>query len=124
MISIEIDKNTIHSCIDLIKKDIENYHYQVGLNVNHAKQKLFQYLLSLTPVRTGYLKSRWRNNPIRYAQKFHRREWIGVISNDTYYLLFVNDGHFTTKGTYVNGQYFIERALKLLQRDLDEMVFL
>ena len=124
MISITVDKNLLHSCIDLFEKDIEDFHYKIGVNMNVAKLKLFQYLLSLTPVKTGYLKSRWRNNPIRFYQRFNRREWFGTISNDTFYLKFVNDGHFTKNGTYVVGRYFIERSINLVLKDINEMVFL
>lgn len=63
---------------------------------------------SLTPVRTGYLKSRWEK----------RKDDDGfVIENDAPYAKFVNDG--TSKQV---GQRFVERAEMLVNQRMRSIV--
>ena len=122
MITIDIEKNTINSMIQLMEQDIEKFQKKIKPHLTKVKNRLYQHLLSFTPVKTGYLKSRWKNGSIRKDTRFGIKEWTVTISNDTYYLLFVNDGHFTKNGTYINGQYFIERALRLMKYELKELI--
>ena len=86
-----------------------------------AQHHCYSRLMVLTPVDTGYMKSRWRKQPIRKTVQGTEVSYLGRISNDTEYLPYVNYGHWTVnRVSYVNGQFFVEKALRQTQRYLEQ----
>lgn len=88
----------------------------VQAKLEEAGQMALEHAIELTPVDTGYLQSR--------NQMYIEVESVS-ISNDANYGLFVEMGHHTRSGSFVEPQHFLipawEEAGQWLMEQLQEM---
>ena len=120
MIRITFDASGLVKLIHSLNKDSEHFSERMDRTLERIKLRYYQHVMIITPVDTGYMKSRWRNLPVQKKGKV----WIGVVQNDTFYLPFVNYGHWTEhRRSFVPGQFFLQKALKMMQTTIQkEMV--
>lgn len=111
---IKIDVSQVRFMVRKLQKDTENFSFRIERNLEKVKLRYYQYVMLLTPVDTGYLKSRWRNLPTQKSQTGIEKIWIGRITNDTYYLKYVNYGFWHVFAQrYIPGQFFLQKAMYL-----------
>lgn len=106
-----------------MEKDFQNYFESFPLRLKHIQQIFYQNVRALTPVDTGYMKSRWKKEPLQKDFGTGTGNLMTSVSNDTYYLPYVNEGHKTSNGkSYVPGKFFIQKAIRLtnqrIQREM------
>lgn len=86
-------------------KEVRRIHKEASRIANHELEKRVEHateaLASVTPVRTGYARSRWD-----YDMKRHGDEVYGEISNDAHYIGKLNQGTSQQAPAY-----FIEQVL-------------
>lgn len=93
----------------LAKKDRDD----VFIKMIHASANRFSQVASdRTPVDTGYLKGAWSISKV-YKQG---DSYIAEIVNVAPYATFVNYGHRTTNGGFVQGRHFLQYAISDLER--------
>ena len=104
--------------INRMEQDLLEYINSFPDRLRRVQLAYYQKVRSLTPVDTGYMKSRWKMLPVRKEYLLREGNWVAEVENDTYYLLYVNNGHYTSNyNSYVPGQFFIEKARELTKED-------
>lgn len=80
--------------------------------INTSANRFLQVAVDNTPEDTGHLKGAWS------VSKVYRQgdSYIAEIVNIAPYATFVNYGHRTRNGGFVQGRYFVEYAASDLQR--------
>jgi hypothetical protein len=89
---------------------------------NELAARLLRRLIKQTPVDTGVLRKGWggyaASLPITKKGNVYEVE----ITNPTEYGIYVNYGHRTTIGGWVEGQYFLEIAVDDVERQADKII--
>lgn len=97
-----------------MEKDFHVYIESFPSRLKQIQRIFYQNVRALTPVDTGYMKSRWKIEPIQKEVHSGEGNYMTSVSNDTYYLPYVNQGHRTSNGRgYVLGQFFIQKAIRV-----------
>lgn len=119
MISIHLNTHNLSSMIRQLHQDVRQFDQRFPRAIERIKNRYYMYLLFLTPVDTGYLISRWRNLPLRKVIRGNEIFYEGIIQNDTYYLYYVNYGFWTVNHKrFINGQFFIEKAFRIIRSQI------
>ena len=104
-----------------MEKDFHVYIESFPSRLKKIQRIFYQNVRALTPVDTGYMKSRWKTEPIQKDTPSGEGSFITSVSNDTYYLPYVNQGHRTSNGRgYVPGQFFIQKAITITRQRIPQ----
>lgn len=118
MVNIQVDTSSMVALLKKLHGDGERFKKEVKDSLQRIQDQFHRNVLAITPVDTGYMKSRWRKEKVVVKVENQQKIWIGKVKNDTYYLPYVNYGHRTKNRGFVNGRWFIEGALFSLRPSL------
>lgn len=95
---------TINRANKMFENEVKSYLNRVGT-------KFLRKVKLRTPVDTGYLRRSWdmEEGPFRVS-----------IGTDVKYGGFVEDGHRTKGGGYIEGRYMLKTTVEDIEKDLDE----
>lgn len=90
---------------------------------------LHQYLLNLTPVKTGNLRKMWSagDNLAFIVEKVENGYMVTLINEAEnekgfQYGLAVNDGHFSSNGGWVVGRFFVQDSITATKPKIEQIV--
>lgn len=101
-----------------MEKSLKNLHDQGTKRAltkagNLVARAWLQNVSFITPVDTGLLRSNWKTSVSEGGQKVN-------IWNDTYYAYWVENGHHTVSGSWVEGRFMLRlgtnRILPIIQQ--------
>lgn len=104
-----------HSNFDDFEKLLSAFshlsHSQINIAINSALSVSAHHLISnikaLTPVKTGLLRSSWS-----FSIKKFNRGFVLILFNNVYYAPYVEYGHLTRSGSFVQGFYMMTKGVK------------
>lgn len=111
------DENKIKSCLREIGKHIQKYVKQYApkpsKNPSYSDAGKSNYKHIIDDIKYNVKKSRSNG---QYYVSVHGGKWTG------YKWKWVNDGHFTTAGTWVSGTHFVDKAEQSSEDGINEIV--
>ncbi len=106
--------------VSLLKLENELKKLQIR-SLQKATQLAFQKVRLKTPVDTGNLRRSWNIQKIIIERNIHRQA-IENDLNQAPYGPYVEYGHVTSHGTYVNGQYMTLQTKKEMESEFKKIV--
>lgn len=106
-----------------LQKKIQQFE-QVGFDglaercTNQLASRMIRKCVKRTPVITGHLRGNWK------ANKAVKRgsEWRTAVYNPVKYAPYVEYGHRTINGGWVNGRFMMTRSADEIERDAPKII--
>lgn len=111
---IEFDLRELQKLNDKLK-DLAEREFEALLDdtANMIAQVFLKNLTKMTPVDTGFLRGNW---DISKGPGYYQ------VYNNTVYGIYVNYGHRTRNGGWVEGQFFVEKSMEMTERSVEKIV--
>lgn len=111
---LEFDLKELQKLNDKLK-DLAESEFNALLDdtANMIAQVFLKNVTKMTPVDTGFLRGNWDIVRGRYHYQ---------VYNNTIYGIYVNYGHRTRNGGWVEGQFFVEKSMEMTERSVKKIV--
>lgn len=111
---LEFDLKELQKLNDKLK-DLAESEFNALLDdtANMIAQVFLRNVTNLTPVDTGFLRGNW---DIVRGRDYYQ------VYNNTIYGMYVNYGHRTRNGGWVEGQFFVEKSMEMTERSVKKIV--
>ncbi|MDN2613003.1 HK97 gp10 family phage protein [Apilactobacillus sp. EABW-1NA] len=109
MSDFEIDDRAFQKFVEHVGSEVKTRRLltETSDKLNDISTFAFNTIVKTTPVKTGTLRRAWSKSGVTYTS----RQLSVKISNDQDYASFVENGHRTRSGSWVNGRFMNKNAL-------------
>lgn len=105
--------NDLNALLNELKSGLHQLETNKEKALNNVGKELIKDIKALTPVDTGKLRN-------SYKLSVNKDEV--EVTTDVEYAIYVNDGHSTKSGSYVEGKYMFDKSMNEAVKNLDKEV--
>ena len=105
--------NDLNALLNELKSGLHKLETNKQIALNNVGKELIKDIKALTPVDTGKLRN-------SYKLSVNKDEV--EVTTDVEYAIYVNDGHSTKSGSYVEGKYMFDKSMNEAVKNLDKEV--
>lgn len=105
--------NDLNALLNELKSGLHELENNKQIALNNIGKELIKDIKALTPTDTGKLKKSYKLSVSKDEVE---------VTTDVEYAPFVNDGHSTKSGSYVEGKYMFDKSMNEAVKNLDKEV--